>query len=214
MSACGGEVELGDGKLGPLGRDSVNGSGLSDVASTVSAHSGIKPVGYVNGAVRAHRDVAWAEQCDVTDLAAGVAKIGPGKIFLRVAGNENIALGQGDSRALGFRMVAKQGIAGGFATDDVSPEPVFHDPVLVKGDSGWRTASVDVPGRDRSRVFLSPLAYWCGLAGHDVGPPVALPVARGEPHVSVFHQPSRPAGRRIIVVVLKDVPERTDRLLV
>ena len=93
LSACGGEVELGDGKLGPFGRDPVNGSGLSDVASTVSAHPGIKPVGYVNGAVRTDRDVTRTEQCDVTDLAACIPEVGPGEIFLRVAGNENIALG-------------------------------------------------------------------------------------------------------------------------
>ena len=53
-------------------------------------------------------------------------------------------------------MVSEQGIAGGSQLMDASTEVVFHDPVLVKGDSGGRSATVDAPGRYRARVFLSP----------------------------------------------------------
>ena len=47
-----------------------------------------------------------------------------------------------------------------------------------------------------------------------IDPPGALPVVGGEPEVGILHDPTDAAGGWIIVIVLKDIAERADRLLV
>tara|TARA_B100000963_G_C22567678_1_gene644520 strand:+ start:1078 stop:1482 length:405 start_codon:yes stop_codon:yes gene_type:complete len=111
-------------------------------------------------------------------------------------------------------MVTKKNVSGGFATDDVSTEPVFHDSVFVKCDASGRAASIDVTGWYHSGILLPPFGDRGGLIGHLIGPPVAQAVFGCETEVSVFHQPSRSAGLRVIIIVLKDVSEGTHCLFI
>ena len=86
--------------------------------------------------------------------------------------------------------------------------------ILVEHVPGRRAAAVDVARRRHAGIVLPPLRHRNRLAGPAIGLPGPLAVVRGEAEVRVLHHPAHAARRRIVVVVLEDVAERSDRLFV
>ena len=185
----------GDPRLKPLGGNTVDRSRPGLVMIRMTADSGIKPVRNVESSIRTHHHIGRAEQ--ITSLA-----------FDEVKTIEDIG------RVLQFRVVAKDDLSPGITAQQHSGIPGGQGPVFVKTDPGGRTAAIDITGRQGSRIPLAPLGVLDRLPGALIGPPATLAVRGEESEEASFHEPGRPTSRRIIIVVLKHVPERGHGMLV
>ena len=161
----------------------------------MTADSGIKPVRNVKSSIRAHHHIGRAEQ--ITSLAFDKVKT------IKAIG-----------RILQFGMVAKDDLPPGITAQKHPGIPRRQGTVFVKTDSGGRTTTIDITGRQGSRIPLAPLSVLDRLPGALIGPPATLAVRGEESEEASFHEPGGPTSRRIIIVVLKHVPERGHSMLV
>src|SRR5690606_8919888 len=112
----------------PLRGDAVDRSRGCLVEDLVTADTGVKPVGDVECAVRAHGDVGGAEQgADlVRDTLGAPEEIRSGEGPAGVAGEEIVSL-QAEAGPFGLGLVGKDDIATGLAGKEGA------DPLLPKG---------------------------------------------------------------------------------
>src|SRR5207244_12590699 len=73
---------------------------------------------------------------------------------------------------------------------------------------------INVAGRNDAGIVLAPLGRGSDLSRALVRLPATAAILRVEAEVAVLHQERGARGGRIIVVVVKDIAERGDRLFV
>ena len=175
----------------------------------------INPVAHIQRPVRPDRDVRRPEErVDGTGHARRAHhEIRTGILLGRVRGEKDLAV-EREPRPLALRLIREHFVAPGVRGEESPFIRRAQRPVLVEHIPGRRSAAVDVADRGHPGVVLPPLRHRNRLSGPAVRLPRALPVHRREPEVGVLHHPADAARRGIVVVILKHVAERADRLLV
>ena len=211
LSGYGVEINLGHDRLEALRSDSVDGTRQAVVAGAVTAHAGVEPIGDVDGAIWADRNVGGTELGlqDAGGLAA--EEIGTRPLLLLV-GSEEVKALELHAGTIGLGQIAEDDVLAGFTGEKQAVPLGIKRTVLIEGHAGRRAAAVDVARRHGAGVILAPFCDRSLLAGALVGTPRTLAVGRSEAGVTAFHDQRDAAGRRIVVVALVHVAKRVDGL--
>ena len=113
----------------------------------------------------------------------------------------------------GFGQVAEDHVLARFAGQQQAAPLIAQRAVFVKGHASRRTAAIDVAGRHGAGIFLAPLRRRHVLSRTFVRAPRAFAIGGGKARVAAFQNGRHAAGGRIVVVALKQVAKRVDRLL-
>ena len=143
-----------------LRRDAVDGAGRLVVEILVAADARVDPVGDVDRAVGADRDVGRTEQRRhrAGDAAAAAEEVRPGVLLLLVRGDEDLPV-EREVRAGRLRLVGEDLVAAGFGREERALPRRAERAVLVEHVAGRRAAAVDVAERRHARVVLPPLGH-------------------------------------------------------
>ena len=213
LASGGGEIDLRYDRLEALRSNPIDCARQAVVAGAVAAHTGVEPIGDVDGTIRTDADVGRTELGlqDAGGLAA--EEVGTSPLLLLVRGEEIEAL-EFHAGAIRLGQVSEDDVLAGFAGEEQSIPLRIQRAILIEGHASRRTSAVDIAGRHGAGVVLAPFGDRGLLSGTLIGTPGTLAVGRSEAGVAAFHDQGDTAGGRIVIIALVHVAKRVDRLLV
>ena len=141
----------------------------------MAAHTGVEPIGDVDGTIRTDADVGRTELGlqDAGGLAA--EEVGTGPLLLLVRGEEIEAL-EFHAGAIRLGQVTEDDVLAGFAGEEQSIPLRIQRAILIEGHASRRTSAVDIAGRHGAGVVLAPFGDRGLLSGTLIGTPGTLAV--------------------------------------
>ena len=194
-----------------LRRDPVDAAVALAVLHLVPADDRIVPVGHVDRAVGADRDVARPEPLPaiLVDLVPDVVLVRRGEARQEVEALER------EPGAARLRQKAEDHVPARIRAQEQATVALAEQVALVAHDAGRGAGAGVVAGRQHAGILLVPVRRERVLSGPAIGLPEPRAVGAEVAGVRAFHQPGRPARHHlIVVVVLPEIAERVDGQLV
>ena len=182
---------------------------MVQVPHAVATHTRVKPVRYINSTIRADTDIRWAELSGKTCLVA----LAFGE-FICPLGAEKVKAIHGKASTVWLRQISEDHITRRLTGEQQATVVFPQCPVFIKANTRWRAVAIDISRGNGARVLLTPLRDRRCLSGAALCLPLARTIIRGEAQIAILHQPGRAAGRRVIIIVLIDIPKGVHRFLV
>ena len=181
----------------------------------MSANASVEPISDIDRAVGTNGDIGGAELVAglLAHLAGASNKVGAEELILEV-GREETAAVELEGRAFRSGLIVEDRVPSRLAGQEGAHEGFPECSVLIHGDSGGRTAAVDIAGVHCSGVELTPVSALVSLAGAFDIAVALLAIACEVSRTSVFQDVGNTTSRWIVVVVLEGIAKGTDGLLV